>query len=254
MRLGRDEVNPVGHATDIFTEWAIEYLAERKGQPEPFFLYLAYNAPDIPTINHRQSGCSAGWIPKLALPVQRGSGVAAIEHLDNGIGQVMQALEDNGQRDNNAHYFRQRQRRQLDVGANNGPLRAGKGQMWEEGVRVPAVASWSGHIEAGTTTSAVFMTMDIFATVLEAAGIDYAGEVEAQSFLPVLLGKTTAAAPRYSSLYAVNTPQGCTTAHATATTSMCKTPPTNLSRSTISEMILPRPPISPGRSPPSSCS
>ncbi len=66
------------------------------------------------------------------------------------------------------------------------------------------------------------MTMDIFATVLEAAGIDYAGEVEAQSFLPVLLGKTTAAAPKISSLYAVSTPEGCTTAHATATTSCAK--------------------------------
>ena len=33
MRLNRDEVDPVGHATDVFTEWAIEYLGERKDQP-----------------------------------------------------------------------------------------------------------------------------------------------------------------------------------------------------------------------------
>jgi arylsulfatase A-like enzyme len=48
MRLNRDEVDPSGHATDVFTQWAIDYLAERKGQPEPFFLYLAYNAPHAP--------------------------------------------------------------------------------------------------------------------------------------------------------------------------------------------------------------
>ncbi len=104
MRLGRDEVNPVGHATDIFTEWAIEYLAERKGQPEPFFLYLAYNAPHIPIqpppewlqrVLDREPGISA----------ERASLVALIEHLDNGIGQEMQALEDNGQRANTLIIF-----------------------------------------------------------------------------------------------------------------------------------------------------
>ena len=48
----------------------------------------------------------------------------------------------------------------------------------------------------------------------------------------------------YSSLCAVKTQEGCTTAHATATTSLCKTPPTVPSRSSIFEMLLPRLPTS----------
>jgi arylsulfatase A-like enzyme len=195
MRLGRDEIDPVGHATDLFTEWAIDYLAERKGQPEPFFLYLAYNAPHAPIQPPPE------WLRRVqdrepGLSLERASIVALIEHLDDGIGKVMQALADNGQRENTLVIFASDNGGDIGCGASNGPLRGGKAQMWEGGVRVPAVASWPGRIEAGTTTSAVFMTMDIFATTLDAAGIDYAGEVDAQSFLPVLLGKATTAPPR----------------------------------------------------------
>ena len=195
MRLGRDEVDPVGHATDVFTEWAIDYLAERKAEPEPFFLYLAYNAPHVPIqpppewlqrVLDREPGISA----------ERAGLVALIEHLDDGIRKVMQALVDNGQRENTLVIFASDNGGDLGSAASNGPLRGGKTQMWEGGLRVPAAASWPGHIQAGTTTSAVFMAMDIFATALDAAGMAYGGQVEAQSFLPVLLGKATAALPR----------------------------------------------------------
>ena len=123
--------------------------------------------------------------------------VALIEHLDDSIGKVMQALADNGQRDDTIVIFASDNGGDTDnTAATNGPLHGGKTEMWEGGVRVPAIASWPGHIQAGTTSAAVFATMDIFATALEAAGVPYAGEVNAQSFLPVLLGKATAAPPR----------------------------------------------------------
>ena len=195
MRLGRDEVDPVGHATDVFTEWALDYLAERKNQPEPFFLYLAYNAPHAPIQPPPE------WLQRVldgepGISTERASLVALIEHLDDGIGKVMQALEDNGQRENTLVVFASDNGGDIGCGASNGPLRGGKTEMWEGGVRVPAVASWPGHVEAGTTTSAVFMTMDIFATTLDAAGVAYTGAVEARSFLPVLLGKATAGPAR----------------------------------------------------------
>jgi arylsulfatase A-like enzyme len=41
--------NPTGHATDLFSDWAVDYLRERaKRRMQPFFLYLAYNAPHFP--------------------------------------------------------------------------------------------------------------------------------------------------------------------------------------------------------------
>ena len=49
MRLSDKEIDPEGHATDLFTQWAIDYLRERSRMKEqPFFLYLAYNAPHVP--------------------------------------------------------------------------------------------------------------------------------------------------------------------------------------------------------------
>jgi arylsulfatase A-like enzyme len=196
MRLDRDEVDPVGHATDVFTEWAIEYLAERKDHPEPFFLYLAYNAPHVPIQP------PPDWLQRVldgepGISMQRAAVVALIEHLDDGIGKVLQALADNGQRDNTLVIFASDNGGDLaNAAASNGPLRGGKEEMWEGGVRVPAAASWPGHIQAGATTAAAFLTMDIFATVLEAAGVPYGGPIDARSFLPVLLGQASAAPAR----------------------------------------------------------
>jgi arylsulfatase A-like enzyme len=52
MRRNRETIDPEGHATDLFSDWAIDYLRERAKQPdEPFFLYLAYNAPHFPILN-----------------------------------------------------------------------------------------------------------------------------------------------------------------------------------------------------------
>jgi len=75
-----------------------------------------------------------------------------IEHLDDGIGKVLQALEDNGQRDNTLVIFASDNGGDLGCGASNEPLRGGKTQMWEGGVRVPAAAAWPGHVAAGATT------------------------------------------------------------------------------------------------------
>jgi arylsulfatase A-like enzyme len=131
------------------------------------------------------------------LSMQRAAMVALIEHLDDSIGKVLQALADNGQRENTLVIFASDNGGDIaNAAATNGPLHGGKSQMWEGGVRVPAVAAWPGRIQAGTTSPAVFLTMDIFATALEAAGVTYTGEMDAKSFLPVLLGKATAAPPR----------------------------------------------------------
>jgi arylsulfatase A-like enzyme len=55
--------------------------------------------------------------------------------------------------------------------SNNGPLRGGKGQTYEGGIRVPAVMQWPGVIPAGTVSPANAAHYDVFATVLDAAGL-----------------------------------------------------------------------------------
>ncbi len=48
MRLNEKTIDPKGHATDLFTQWSVDYVKEQAKNKEPFFIYLAYNAPHFP--------------------------------------------------------------------------------------------------------------------------------------------------------------------------------------------------------------
>lgn len=187
MRREDAEIDPEGHATDLFTQWAIEYLRERSRTRQPFFLYLAYNAPHTPIqppdewlekVRRRQPGISD----------RRAKLVALIEHLDAGIGRVLTALRDTGLDDKTLVIFTSDNGGQLDAGATNGPFRGGKQDMYEGGIRVPMCAVWPGRIEPGSRSDRVALTMDIFPTACAAAGARIAHEIDGVSFLPTLLG------------------------------------------------------------------
>lgn len=188
MRLDDREIDPEGHATDLFTRWAIDYLCGRRNESRPFFLYLAYNAPHTPIQP------PAEWVERVTqretgISDRRAKLVALIEHLDAGIGRVLDAMNQIGLSDNTLVIFTSDNGGQLSVGASNGSLRAGKGDMYEGGIREPMCAVWPGRITPGSRSDRVAMTMDIFATICEAAGVRIDHEIDGASFLPTLLGK-----------------------------------------------------------------
>ncbi|MBL7154800.1 MAG: sulfatase-like hydrolase/transferase, partial [Phycisphaerae bacterium] len=78
---------------------------------------------------------------------------------------------------------------QLNVGANNGPLRAGKQDMYEGGIRVSTGAAWPGKIKPGSKSDRVALTMDLFPTICDAAGAKIKHEIDGRTILPTLLGK-----------------------------------------------------------------
>ena len=174
MRLNDRPIDPQGHATDLFTDWAIDYIASRKARPEPYFLYLAYNAPHAPVQPPKE------WFERV-MQRERGIGekraklVALIEHMDAGVGRVMEALKSGGRFDNTLVIFVSDNGGDLPTGATCGPLRGGKGQMYEGGIRVPMCASWPGRIDAGTRSQSVGLTSDLCATICESAGIKATG-------------------------------------------------------------------------------
>ncbi len=188
MRKDDETIDPEGHATDLFTEWAVEYLASRKGKEDPFFLYLAYNAPHTPIQPPKE------WVAKVkerepGITDQRAKLVALIEHMDDGIGKVMAALDENGFAENTLVVFTSDNGGQLNVGANNGPLRDGKQSVYEGGLKVPAVAVWPGHVEPGTTTTFQALSMDLCPTICEVAGVEIEHPIDGRSILPTLLGQ-----------------------------------------------------------------
>jgi arylsulfatase A-like enzyme len=187
MRKNEEPVTPKGHATDIFTQWAVDYIGEQAKTERPFFLYLAYNAPHTPIQP------PADWLAKVVKREQgidgrRAKLVALIEHLDDGIGRVMGALKASGQADNTLVVFVSDNGGQVNAGGTNGPLRGGKQEMYEGGIRVPMCAVWPGKIKAGGRSDLVAATMDIYPTVAACAGVEIGHKIDGQSFLPLLLG------------------------------------------------------------------
>ena len=189
MRLNGDEIDPKGHATDLFTQWSVDYLKRRATMPElPFFLYLAYNAPHTP-IQPPKEWTAMVKAREAGITDRRAKLVALIEHMDEGIGKVMAALRANGQAKNTLVVFTSDNGGQANIGATNGPYRGEKQDMYEGGIRVPTCAVWPGNIESGSRTDALSLTMDWYPTLCEAAGIAVDHGIEGRSLLGVLKGR-----------------------------------------------------------------
>ena len=189
MRLDGEDIDPEGHATDLFTQWAIDYINDRAKSDRPFFLYLAYNAPHAPVQPPDD------WLDRVrkhqtGIDEKRARLVALIEHLDDGIGKVITALKEAGVSDNTMVIFTSDNGGQLGVGASNGPLNGGKGQMYEGGIRVPMCAVWPGKIKPGTRSNRVALSMDLYPTICDAAGAKVTHQIDGRSILPTLLGKS----------------------------------------------------------------
>lgn len=187
MRLNDREIDPKGHATELFTDWTNEFLLQQKPS-QPFFLYLAYNAPHSP-IQPPEEWLQRVKQRQLGIDEKRAKLVALIEHLDDGIGRVMATLKKTGLDERTLVVFTSDNGGPLGAASTNGPHRDGKGSMYEGGLKVPAAFTWPGKIRPGSVTSQRAMTMDLFPTVLEATGLKSSESIDGASFLPTLLGK-----------------------------------------------------------------
>lgn len=196
MRNNNEEIDPKGHATDIFTDWTIDYLNERTKKDEPFFLYLAYNAPHFPIQPPQE------WLDRVKkresdISEKRAKNVAFIEHLDFNLGRVMQALEETGLDESTLVVFTSDNGGALRYAQSNGKLRGGKQDMYEGGIRVPTFFYWKNKIEPGTVTDNFAMLMDLFPTFCEVAEIKPLQNIDGISILPTILGKKQTTNDRY---------------------------------------------------------
>ncbi len=197
MRRNREEIDPPGHATDLFTQWAVQYIREHadSGRESPFFLYLPYNAPHTP-IQPPQD-----WLERIrarepqASPT-RAKLIALIEHMDHGVGEVLKALKETRLDRETLVVFTSDNGGQLSAGANNGGLRDGKQSMYEGGLKAPFCAVWPGRIQAGSRSTATGITMDLFPTICAIAGVEISHTIDGQSLADILTGKKDALPPR----------------------------------------------------------
>ncbi len=195
LRLNRQTIKPEGHATDLFTNWAIDYLEMRRGKPAPFFLYLAYNAPHDPIQPPEE------WLAKVrsrepGISDKRARLVALIEHMDDGIGRVLAGLKEKGLDRETLVIFTSDNGGLLSVAGTNGNLRGGKQDLYEGGIRVPMFAAWPGRIAAGARSERIALHMDLYATICEAAGLRPGSAIDGRSILPTLRGEAQPAVTR----------------------------------------------------------
>lgn len=164
-----------GHTTDLFADRALAFI--RAHSAEPFFCYLPFNAVHGP-MRAADRDADSGKPEWLAQYEQAGvlqprrDYCAVMSHADARIGDVIRTLQELNIEDRTLVIV------VSDNGgithtypSNNGPLRGGKGETWEGGIRVPAVMQWPGVIPAGLVSSAPAVHFDLFSTILDAAGI-----------------------------------------------------------------------------------
>jgi hypothetical protein len=185
MRRNKDIISPVGHATDLFTNWAVDYIKSQENKQDPFFLCLAYTAPHTP-LQPRED-----WLKKikqreLGISDTRAKLIALIEHMDDGIGKLIHELKISGKYDNTLIIFLSDNGGKLENEANNGNIRGGKGSFYEGGVRVPAFFVWPGHIQAGSINNQRAITMDVLPTISDILKFKNNNPVEGVSLLKIL--------------------------------------------------------------------
>jgi len=190
LRRNSEVIEAEGHATDLFTDWAIAHLRERAQKPDkPFFLYLAFNAPHFPIEP------PAAFLDKVKarapqLDEKRAKNVAFVEHLDDRIGRVLTALKEAGLEENTVVVFTADNGGSLPHGQNNAPWRDGKQSHYDGGLRVPFMVRWPAQIKAGSHSDYAGLNFDLFPTFLELAGRKPAADLDAVSLVPLLQGKT----------------------------------------------------------------
>ena len=195
MRRNQETIQPQGHATDLFTQWAADYLRERGRDRKPFYLYLAYNAPHFPIEP------PAEWLQRVqqrapGLDPKRAANVALVEHLDDGIGRVLAALQEAGLERDTIVVFTADNGGSLPHAQSNHPWRDGKQSHYDGGLRVPFMVRWPGTVAAGSRSDYAGLGFDASATFLDAAGVTPPPGLDAVSLLPLLRGGAAPARPR----------------------------------------------------------
>jgi arylsulfatase A-like enzyme len=161
---GTDPVEEHAYLTEAFSREAVAFINQHKQQP--FFLYLPYTAIHGPLQVTQEYYDRFPGIEDESKRIY----AAMTSALDDGIGSVLNALQENGLEQNTLVVFLSDNGAGVADYASNAPLRLGKHTLFEGGVRVPFTMKWPGQISAGSTYDFPVSALDVFPTVIAAAG------------------------------------------------------------------------------------
>jgi len=158
-----------GYTTKLLGDEAVRLIEQQDGN-RPFFLYVPFNAPHAPL------QALPDYLDKYQsiADQKRRTYAAMVSCVDDQVGWIVAALERRGLAGNTLIAFSSDNGGPLNLGATNGPLRAGKGTLYEGGVRVCAFANWPGQIAPGTVVTQSLHIVDWYPTLLNLAGVPLA--------------------------------------------------------------------------------
>ncbi len=187
------EVAPDGeYLTDRLTTEAEKFIDKHKDKP--FFLYLPHFAVHTPL--QAKADLIVKYPPGKAGTQGNPTYAAMLESLDESVGRILKKLDDLKLTDKTIVIFTSDNGGQCIVGGKdqpptfNGPLREGKGFLYEGGIRVPLIVRWPGVTRAGTTIAEPVCSIDFFPTLLLACGLKSDVKVDGISFLPLFKGES----------------------------------------------------------------
>ena len=161
-----EHVNETEYLTDALSREAVNYIEKYKTQP--FFMYLAYNAPHTP-LQATEKYLSR--FDTIKDP-KRKTYAAMVSAVDDGVGVIMDKLEKLGIAENTILFFLSDNGGPEKANAsNNGVLKGGKSDLFEGGIHVPFVMKWPKKIEAGQVYNAPIISLDILPTILAQVAI-----------------------------------------------------------------------------------
>jgi arylsulfatase A-like enzyme len=203
-----------GKTTDLIADAAVRFIEASKDRP--FFAYLPFQAvhipisarPDLVAKYERKQAAAPpdAWgmerDSKVRLVQNHAAYAAMLEQMDSAIGRVLAALDRNDLADRTVVVF------MSDNGGlstaeghptSNLPLRAGKGWLYEGGIREPMIIRAPGITKPGSVCETPITSTDFYPTLLELAGLPLRPQqhVDGMSLVPLLKGKSLARGPLY---------------------------------------------------------
>ena len=183
LQIAKEE----GYTTDLITDHGIRFIEQNKDRA--FCLYLAYNAVHDPYQGPNDPAIRAPGkpVPREGLRKDRKRAYREMtESMDDAVGRIISTLEQLGL-DRDTFVFFCSDNGAVPFVGSNAPLSGHKGGLKEGGHRVPAIGYWPGRI-APATSAQTAMTMDVFPTLAEAAGVSVPPglNLDGSSMLPLL--------------------------------------------------------------------
>ena len=199
MEFHQDKVVPVDEGLralfpdDVKTYHAVDFI--RRNKENPFFVVLSLSAPHKPfEIKNQGIYVNKPWNEMSK------NYAAMVDHIDKNVGKVLQTLQKEGLDENTIVFFCSdnggEYREHPEKWANwtrlfrsNSPLRGGKADMYEGGIRVPMIIRWPGKIQPGQTNNQPWYFPDIMPTLADLAGGKAVANTDGISMVPALKGQ-----------------------------------------------------------------